>query len=511
MPHYSKRPLLTGTLILTLAGLTSRIIGFFYRIFLSHTIGAEGLGIYQLIFPVYTFCFALVVFGIQTGISRCCAASFAENKPYKAFTYFSVGFFCSFILSIAASLILHHYSGEISQLILKEARCQPMLELISYSIPLGTIHICISAWYYARKKTGVPAASQLLEQIVRVCSTYMLYLIFIEKNVTPSPLLAAFGILAGEAASSLFSSIFFLLQISFFKQKKHTKYSYRKAGKELFFMSAPLTANKMLITILQSSEAILIPLHLKKYGLTSFQALSIYGILTGMSLPFILFPSVITNSVSTMLLPAIAGEQAMGKQIEIKKAAEQTIKYCLMLGIFASGIFFFFGDSLGQLVYNNKDAGTFIRILSFLCPFLYLTGTLSSILNGLGHTFLCFLQNFVGLTIRILFVIWGIPHFGITGYLWGLLASQLAITVLNLWFVYHKVRFCFYPFSWIGCPFCSLTISCGISLFFYHLLLKYSWLPPLFSLGIGISTCGVLYLLILSALGLIHFTLPSAH
>ena len=125
------------------------------------------------------------------------------------------------------------------------------------------------------------------------------------------------------------------------------------------------SANRLLLTLLQSTESILIPGKLEHSGLTASQSLSIYGILTGMALPFILFPSAITNSVSTVLLPVISGEQALGNDKKIQEATENTIKYCLLLGIFATGIFFFFGKSLGTLVYGNEDAGTFIRTLSF--------------------------------------------------------------------------------------------------------------------------------------------------
>ena len=48
-----KQVLIKGTIILTLTGFATRFMGFFYRIFLSHTFGEEGVGIYQLIFPIY--------------------------------------------------------------------------------------------------------------------------------------------------------------------------------------------------------------------------------------------------------------------------------------------------------------------------------------------------------------------------------------------------------------------------------------------------------------------------
>lgn len=86
------------------------------------------------------------------------------------------------------------------------------------------------------------------------------------------------------------------------------------------------------------------------------------------------------------------------------------------------------GKKLALIFYRNPDAGIFLQILAFLCPFLYLTATLTGILNGLGHTVQCLIQNLAGLGIRILFVTFAIPHMGIRGYLFGLLLSQLIIT-----------------------------------------------------------------------------------
>ena len=65
----SKKVFLKGTLILACTGLVSRLAGFFYRIFLSHTIGAEGIGLYQLVVPLQHLVLAMTTFGIQTALS----------------------------------------------------------------------------------------------------------------------------------------------------------------------------------------------------------------------------------------------------------------------------------------------------------------------------------------------------------------------------------------------------------------------------------------------------------
>ena len=77
-------------------------------------------------------------------------------------------------------------------------------------------------------------------------------------------------------------------------------------------------------------------------------------------------------------------------------------------------------------------AGDFLVTLAWICPFLYLSSTLASILNGLGKTTLVFFQNTFCLLVRILFVVLLIPRHGILAYLWGLLASLLLQTFIEL-------------------------------------------------------------------------------
>lgn len=91
-----KNNLISGTLLLTLTGFLSRIIGFYYKIFLSRTIGAEGLGIYQLIFPVFALIIAVSAAGIQTSISRYCAQCQTEQQSKR---YLVTGLVLSLLIS----------------------------------------------------------------------------------------------------------------------------------------------------------------------------------------------------------------------------------------------------------------------------------------------------------------------------------------------------------------------------------------------------------------------------
>ncbi len=92
-----------------------------------------------------------------------------------------------------------------------------------------------------------------------------------------------------------------------------------------------------------------------------------------------------------------------------------------------------FGNLIGRILFQNSQAGDFIMTLAFICPFLYLTTTLTSVMHGLGRNTISFLFSLIGISIRIFFVLYAIPQFGIRGYLYGLLASQVLTTGLCTW------------------------------------------------------------------------------
>ncbi|MFR5244927.1 MAG: oligosaccharide flippase family protein [Clostridium sp.] len=471
LSSHKAHPLITGTLLLTTAGLLARILGFFYRIFLSRTIGAEGLGIYQMIFPVYGIFFSLCAGSIQTAISRFIAAD-----PDHAKRTLLSGFSISFTLSLAAALMIRRFSEPLAEHILLEPRCAPLLSVMAFAIPCTSIHACICGYYYGKEKVSVPAASQLLEQMIRIFTVFLLVSVCIEKQIPVTVSLAVFGLVAGEAGSALFVLIFFLL---FHEFHENTGRSY-SVGPALLALAAPLMANRLVLNLLQSTETIMIPERLTVYGLTRSQAVRTYGKLTGMAMPFVLFPSALVNSLAVVLLPVTARHQSAGNDSGIADGISMSFRYSLYLGIFCIGIFTVFGEALGLQIFKSQDAGSFIQILAWLCPFLYLATSSGSILNGLGKTKLTFFHHLISLLVRIAFVWFGIPEFGIRACLWGMLASEIFLALLhvlalrrivpcdwNAWILIGKPVFCLLCALWIFRLFPEdLPIPAGLPDFF---------------------------------------------
>ena len=124
------------------------------------------------------------------------------------------------------------------------------------------------------------------------------------------------------------------------------------------------------------------PNRLIAFGLSHSDALSLYGVLTGMALPFIFFPSAVTNSLAVVLLPTVAEAQAQDNSSRIEKTIAAALRYSLYMGIFCIGLFTLLGPDLGMTVFRNQTAGQYIAVLAWLCPFMYISTTMGSILKS---------------------------------------------------------------------------------------------------------------------------------
>lgn len=427
-----KKTLFTGTLLLTVSGILSRIIGFFYKIFLSRTIGAEGLGIYQLVFPVMALCFSMTSAGIQTGISRFVSKEVGNNRPSGARLYLVAGLLISVSLSVVTGLFMWNYSEFIAVSFLKEARCAPLIKILAFCYVPCSIHSCINGYYYGLKKTLVPSLAQLVEQLVRVGGVYLIYLVEKSNGRDITISVAAWGLVLGEIGGML-------VALSCIGSGTCTG-NIKKTAWSLLTMSFPLTLSRLILNLFTTVENLLIPYRLKAFGYTSSEALSVYGILTGMAFPIIMFPTVLTNSVSVLLLPVVSEAQAKQDHSMIKKSILKTTESCLALGLLCTICLLLFGNFIGNYIFKNALSASFIITLSWLCPFLYLSSTLNSIFHGLGKPNITLFLNLFTCLVRILFISYAVPAVGIKGYLLGLLISQMISCTLSLFFLYRFMK-----------------------------------------------------------------------
>ena len=194
-------------------------------------------------------------------------------------------------------------------------------------------------------------------------------------------------------------------------------------------LALPLGFHRLIINLLHSFEATLVPFTLTQSGLTKPDAISTFGILNGMAFPFIFFPTALTGSLSVLLLPAVSRARGEGNTTYLKKVIRLSLSFSLALGVACTVFFVLTGRFLGNLVFHEPLAGDYLVILAWLCPFLYISSTLSSILNGLGKVYCTFSVSVLSLILKIGCLLLFVPRFGMTAYFISLLLSQAFATI----------------------------------------------------------------------------------
>ena len=449
---FRNNPIIKGTVLLTVAGFATRILGFFYRIFLADKLGPQTLGSYQLIFPIFAICATIYGLGIQTAISQLIAKHHENEGDRLLGSVLLPGIILSLLLSLSLFALLQRFSVPIASYVLLAPECAVYLRILSILFPFCGVGACINGYYYGMQNARVPATTQVIEQISR------LVFVFLLLSLCPGPAerncrVAVWGLVVGECISAFYNMYEIKKSIAkavlgggtlHNKQLSITKKRAKPAFcshpltrsvsgsylRPLLWLTITLTGSKLVIAILHSAESIFIPASLCQYGCSTAEALSIYGILSGMVMPFILFPSSITNAIALMLLPAVASSEGTGEKRQITRYVYTSTKYSLLLGFACTLFFLCFGSLLGNLCFHNETAGYFLRCLSWLCPFLYLSTTLTSIINGLGKTKETFVITCISQGIKLFCLVMLVPHYGIMAYIHGTLLSQILMTIL---------------------------------------------------------------------------------
>jgi stage V sporulation protein B len=247
--------------------------------------------------------------------------------------------------------------------------------------------------------------------------------------------------LTGEFCSAVFSLA--ILAISSHMKDIAVKWSlsYHKAV-AIISLAFPISLNKIFIGLISTYETIKLPQMLVASGLSQSEALSVYGVFSSMAIPLIMFPNALTGSVSSLLLPSVSEDESKGDFLHIRKTIIASTLFCFLIGIICFFSFYILADFIGSWIFKSDIAASQIRALSFLCPFLYISGSLSSVLHGLGKTGITFLFNLICVLIRIVFVIIAVPQVGFAGYIYGnifcqILLDLLIILALRRFFIYN--------------------------------------------------------------------------
>ena len=205
----SKKAFIKGTFILTIAGVTTRLLGFFFKIILSRIIGAEGIGLYQLVMPICGISYALAISGFEVAISRLTAKYIAGNRPDKAFSVLFLSTIYSLAISITCCILVRHNASWIATKFFNNPAAAPLIKTIIISLPFSALHCMVTSYFIGQQKTGFPGISQLLEQLVRMASVY--FIIKITGKTDAS--IGVLSLVIGEIGAAIISVNYILFYI----------------------------------------------------------------------------------------------------------------------------------------------------------------------------------------------------------------------------------------------------------------------------------------------------------
>jgi len=433
----AKKSFIGGAIILMAAGFIVKIFGFIYRIYLSNLIGAEGMGLFQLISPVYSLIVLTITSGVSIAVSKMVAEELAKNHYInpRRITY------CGMCLVIAASIfvsaIMYIFLDTISMSVLKDSRTHFSLLILMPCIPIIAAASALKGYFYGVQQVVPTAISQIVEQIVKLTIVMCFASMFLQKGLEYACGLATFGMAAGEIAN-----IIVLIAVYKFKKKYNSQKTNisSKAGilrkrtiiKKIITTSIPVSINRFITSVMGAFEYILIPRRLLVSGLSYSACMSEYGKLTGMAMPLIFFPSLVTSSLAITLVPAISEAISLKNFRSVNYRISKSIQFTTILGFIFTAIFISYPNEIGGILYKKERLGDILFVLSFTCISMYLQQTLLGVLNGLGKQGISLRNSVIGSTIRIGFVYFAIPQYGIKGYVWGIIVSSAIVCVLNL-------------------------------------------------------------------------------
>ena len=455
-----KKSIIKGAVILTSANLITRIMGFFYRIYMSDTIGSEGIGLYQLVMPIYLLSWSITSSGFSTTVSRLTAAENAKKKYGNITRIVVVSVFLCMAVSIITSLAMFFGADFIAEQIIKDYRTALSLKILAFAIPFMAIGSCVRGYFLGIQRQSVPALSQIIEQTVRIVVIVVLAPMFAEKGLEYACAAAITGVLLGEAVSCIFTVI------SYNGLRKDAAYSRNISAAKcivlVLSMSIPLAATRISSSLLSTFENILIPQKLQAFGETGEAAMSIYGNLTGMAIPLMQLPSALLIAVSTALSPNITEASAIGNKKRISDMISVSIMFTAIIGIGAACLFAVFPHELSVAVYDRYELGELLIKLVPACPLLYLNIILSGILNGLGQHVFIFRNNIISSVINIIFICYLMPLYGTDAYIAGWCAGIFVSVGLSIYKVIKLTNVKFDISKWIFKPVISAAAG-GLS------------------------------------------------
>lgn len=423
--------LVRQTMFLSASHFIVRVIGFFNRIWLSRALGAQAMGLVELTHSAQMLLITPVVSGLPAAVSRMCA----KSQPARQVRVLRCGISLALLTGVPVAVLAFVFKTQLA-LWLGDLRTMPALLIYLPCIPILGISCALNGYYYGKGKPVPPALSELLEQLVRLF--LCIRLVFALRG-WPTMLRAAIpaaASLAGETASLLLMLLIAARAILFEPGEGSRRAVYR----EMLSLALPLTGMKLVSSLMRTVQSALIPARLQVSGLPASEALSRFGMLSGMLMPVLMLPSFITCSLCMVAAPELTRRQANGTPQ--KSLVRRILGGTLLVGLCAMAAVWLFAPLIADTLYRQAELLPLLRRCCVLVPVMALSQVVSGLMNGLGlqGTSLRIALGANLLSVLLMYALAAQPALQLWGAVIAMAAAQAVTLGLSLRALYAAVR-----------------------------------------------------------------------
>lgn len=450
----NKKRFLRDGVMLSVVALISRGVSMAFSVFLSASVGSEGLGLFTLIMTVYSFALTLATSGVGLAVTRAVAAD-ADNRraPLRSALHYAV------LFGFSTGALMISFSPFICLRLISSPEALPMLHILALSLPATAVCAALGGYFVGVRRVRANAIVQIISQLLRVFLSYALVSAVGGGGVIESLRLICLSILLTE----IFSLVLMALQYAI--DSRIHKSTLKKRGRlsDIASVALPLAFSQYVRSALISAEHILIPKRLVAGGMTQSEALSGYGSLHGMALPAILLPMSPLSSFSSLLVPEFADEEAKGNRGRMSYLASRAIAVTITYASLSAAVFFTFSQDIGQLVYSSAEAGRYLRILAPVIPIMYLDHVCDQMLKGIGEQVYSMWVNIADSALSLVLVFFLLPRMGTEGYALVIILMEAFNFLMSIWRLSSRIRLAFGQWLRLALPLPLAAVSCCVS------------------------------------------------
>lgn len=462
----NKRVFLINTAILTAGSLLMRMLNIGYRVFISDRIGAAGLGLYQLIFSVFILAITVSTSGISLAVTRLVAEATAKGDPGLARGAVRRGIACSLTLSLAAMGALLLFAQPVATVLLNEPAAARPLQMLAPGLPFMAVSASLRGYFIAMRRALRPATAEILEQLATIFVAVAVFTLTAPQTLEQACLILMLGSTAGEMASCLYNCILYRCDVRRVRQHRP-----RSSGAlwGILRIALPSMTGYTARNLLSAAENLLIPTGLRKNGADAVSAMAQYGVILGMVMPVLYFPSALLAALAALLVPEMAQANAAGHKRTISRATGRAMQMTLLFSFLVMGIFLAFSRDIGLTFYKNEQTGVLLRVLAPLVPLMYLDGIVDSILKGLDQQMSSLKYNLSDSALRVILIYALIPVWGLKGYIVVLFFSTIFNASLSIHRLIQVAQVPVRPIDWIIKPLLCVSLSTALVTLLLHI------------------------------------------